>query len=109
MRTRYEIIIYEMKFFQEDFESYPINYNRYYIDNIIKIKIRRYETSLFIFIDGAIIYKPVPGYNSQSRMSASIDIIAVINKLFRSTDPNLDKHSCENALDYLFSIYKVCP
>jgi len=101
IRTRYEIIIYKMEFFQEDLKNYSINYNRYYIDNITKIKIRRYD------IDGIIIYKPVPDCNSQSHTSVSIDITAVINKFFRSIDPNLDKHNCENVLDCLFSIYKI--
>jgi len=109
VRTRYEAAIHEVELLQEDLESYPINYDHYYIDNITKTKIRRYETSLSTSIDGAMIHKPVPGCNSQSHLSASIDIAAVINKLFRSTDPNLDKHSCEDALDCLYSIYKVYP
>jgi hypothetical protein len=109
VRTRYETAHHEVELLQEDLESYPINYNHYYVDNITKTKIRRYKTSLCTSIDRATLYKPVPGCNSQSHTSTSIDITAIINKLFRSTDPNLDKHGCEDPLDCLFSIYKVCP
>jgi hypothetical protein len=109
VKNRYKAALREVERLEEDLKSYPINYNHYYIANVTKTKIKRYEASLSKSIDGATQHKPVPGCNSQSHTFASIDIAAVINKLFRSTDPNMDKHSCEDALDCLFSIYKVCP
>jgi GTPase SAR1 family protein len=109
VNKRYEAALHELELLREDLESYPINYNHYYIDNITKTKMKRYEASLSKSIEGATQHNPVPGCSSQSHTSASIDIAAAINRLFRSTDPNMDKRSCEDALDCLLSIYKVCP
>jgi hypothetical protein len=109
MKKRYKAALYKLELLQENLENYPINYNYYYIDNITKIKIKKYKISLSKFIKEITQYNPVPNCNSQSHISINIDIAAVINKLFRSTDPNIDKHSCEDALNYLFSIYKIYP
>jgi hypothetical protein len=108
VKRRYEAALHELELLQEDLESYPINYNHYYIDNITKTKIKRYEASLSRSIERATEHKHLEGCMS-THTSASIDIAAVINRLFRSTDRNMDKHSCEDTLDCLFSIYKVCP
>jgi len=106
VKKRYEAALHELELLQEDLESYPINYNPSYIHNITKTKIKRYEASLSNSIEGATEHKHLEGCMS-THTSASIDIAAVINRLFRSTDHNMDKHSCEDALDCLFSIYKV--
>jgi GTPase SAR1 family protein len=109
VKKRYEAAIHELELLQEDLESFPINYNHYYIDNIAKAKMKRYEASPSKSMEGATQHNPVPGFNPQSHTSGSIDIVAFINRLFRSTNPNMNKHSCEDALDCMFSIYKVCP
>jgi hypothetical protein len=107
VKKRYKAALYELKLLQEDLESYPINYNPFYIDNITKTKIKRYEASLSNSIEGATEHKHLEECMS-THTSVSIDIAAVINRLFQNTDHNIDKHSCEDTLDCLFSIYKVC-
>ncbi|KAI9659667.1 MAG: hypothetical protein M1829_006575 [Trizodia sp. TS-e1964] len=106
VKRRLEDALLELKQINDDLKNYPINYNHYYTDTIKKQKAERYEKSLSKSIEASTIHTRLEGCHS-NHTSASIDVAAAIDKVYLSTDPDMDKHSCEDALDCLFSIYKV--
>lgn len=92
----------------EDIKSYPINYNHYYTDTIKKRRRDRDKEALAECLKEATTDIPLPGCHS-THSSTSIDIDDAINQYCSRADPEMENHSCEEALDCLFSIYKASP
>jgi hypothetical protein len=90
----------------EDIKSYPITYNHYYTDTVKKRRREREQTSLTDCIANATIHVKLPECNS-SRTSAQVDAGRAAREYCEEIDPDMENHSCEEALSSLHSIYKV--
>jgi len=96
----------EMEKIMEDIKSYPITYNHYYTDTIKKRRRERGEKSLAKCIDNATQHFTLPACNS-NHTSAQVDAGKAAREYSDEVDPDMENHSCEEALDCLYSIYKV--
>jgi GTPase SAR1 family protein len=95
----------ELKLIMNDHKSYPINYNHYYTDTITKRRQERQKAELAKQIEAATTQT----YNKTlGEYVCSVDVEKVATGINQRVDPNMDNFSCEEALDCLFSIYKVC-
>ena len=108
LKSRSEAAIQELDRILEDIRNYPINYNHYYTDTIKKRRQARGKSSLAERIKHATIHTRLEGCHS-THTSASIDVDQVVGSSSDRIDPDMEKHTCEEALDCLFSIYKVSP
>ncbi|KAL9126644.1 MAG: hypothetical protein Q9217_004334 [Psora testacea] len=96
----------ELELLMEDIKSYPINYNHYYTDTIKKRRRDRDKEALSECLQQSTTDTPLPGCHS-THSSTKIDVDRAIDQYCSRADPEMEKHSCEEALDCLFSIYKV--
>jgi GTPase SAR1 family protein len=106
LAKRSEASIQELDRIWEDLRDDPINYSHYYIDTIRKQQLERTRVSLENAIEAATTRVKLSGCTS-NHTSANVDIDRAIDEYSRCTDPDMDKFSCEDALDCLLSIYKV--
>jgi GTPase SAR1 family protein len=106
LKTRKDEADRELQSIMEDLQSYPINYNHYYTDTIHKRRQERQKAILAACIERASSSTPVPGcqHNAQ-RMD--IDLDKVVAAYSTRSEADMEKFSCEEALDCLFAIYKV--
>jgi len=105
LAKRIDASIQELDRIWEELQDCPINYNHYYTDTVKKQQIERTKENLEKAIE-ATIYTILPGCQSNHN-SASIDVDHATEEYSRHTDPDMDRLSCEEALDCLFAIYKV--
>lgn len=108
LRNRKDESIRELGQIWDDLRHFPINYNHYYTDTIKKQQMDRNKGNLSKAIKSAISHKPMPGCNSGSHTSASVDVDLAVSKFSEHIDPDMTQISCEQALDCLLAIYKVC-
>ena len=108
LQARYDGAAQELEKILLDTKSYPINYNHYYTDTIRKRRQERQKKSLEKSIESATEHSLLPDCNSD-HTSASIDVEKVMALLSQSSDADMMNVSCEEALDCLYAIYKVCP
>ena len=106
LKTRRDASVRELNLIMEDIKSYPINYNHYYTDMIKQRRKARGKESLAECIEEATKRTVLEDCRS-NHTSASIDVAQVVERYSQRVDPDMEKHSCEEALDCLFSIYKV--
>lgn len=106
LKGRYDGAMQELERIMEDVRSYPINYNHYYTDTINKRRQERQKKSLAKSIKDATTHTESNGLDDQT--SASIDVDKVVQTHSQAIDPNMENVSCEEALDCLYAIYKVC-
>ena len=106
LKSRNEASVDELELIMKDVQSYPINYNHYYTDVIKQRRQARGKKALTECIKGATKHTHVAGCHSD-HTSASIDVDQAVERYSQRIDPDMEKHSCEEALDCLFSIYKV--
>lgn len=106
LKERHDDAIQELGKIMEDVKSYPINYNHYYTDTLAKRRLERQEKSLEKCLEDATSHTRLPGCHSD-HASASIDVKQVIANHSKATDPNMENVTSEEALDSLYSIYKV--
>jgi len=106
LKSRNEASVKELNSIMEDVKSYPINYNHYYTDTIEKRRRARGKKALTECIEEATNHTLLPDCNS-NHTSASINVAQAVERYSKRIDPNMENHSCEEALDCLFSIYKV--
>ncbi|MCJ1391418.1 hypothetical protein MMC18_004282 [Xylographa bjoerkii] len=109
LKSRSEKAVQELKMLIEDIQNYPINYNHYYTDTIKKQRQDRQKEALAKSIADATTEGPVT-YNALSKTHTStttIDTEQVIKQYSQHIDPDMERHSCEEALDCMLAIYKV--
>jgi hypothetical protein len=90
----------------EDKQDFPAVYNHYYTDNVQKSRNKRMEHVLSESIEAATTHEHLPGCNS-NHTSASVDVAVAIDHYHGKVDHDMERYSCEEALDCLLSIYKV--
>jgi len=106
LKLRFDGSAKELEKIMEDIKSYPITYNHYYTDTIKKRRREREERSLANCIENATQHVILPGCSS-NHTSAQVDAGKAAREYSAELDPDIENHSCEEALDCLFSIYKV--
>ena len=103
LRSRKQAALSELGLLMDDLQSYPQNYNHYYTDTIMKRRDDRQRETLMKCVDGASTGTRMEG----NVRTANIGISDFLTSFFQSTEPDMDKFSCEEALDCLFAIYKA--
>ncbi|KAF2136538.1 uncharacterized protein K452DRAFT_353894 [Aplosporella prunicola CBS 121167] len=106
LETKYKAAERELKLIIEDQKSYPINYNHYYTDTMSKYRKEREGKALAQCVKAAIIRRRVADCTSD-HISTTVNIDKAVKEFTRMTDPDMEKRSCEEALDCLVTIYKV--
>ena len=106
LKLRFDSSAREMERIMEDIKSYPITYNHYYTDKIKKRRREREEKSLANCIDNATDHVKLPDCHSD-HTSAQVDSRRAVREYYEELNPDMENHSCEEALDCLHSIYKV--
>ena len=106
LTSRFDGSAREIEKIMEDIKSYPITYNHYYTDTIKKRRREREEKCLANCIDNATQHVLLPGCNS-NHTSAQVDSGRAAREYSDAVDPDMENHTCEEALDCLYSIYKV--
>jgi len=106
LKLRFDGSAREMERITEDIKSYPITYNHYYTETIKKRRREREEKSLASCINNATEHVKLPGCNS-NHTSAQVDHGRAAREYSKEVNPDMEDHSCEEALDCLYSIYKV--
>ena len=102
LKMRFDASAREMERIMEDVRSYPITYNHYYTDTIKKRRSDRKEKPLANRIDNATY----PAYAS-NLTSTPVYPGKASRGYFSEVSRDMEDHSCEEALDCLYSIYKV--
>ena len=106
LRARYESALNELDKIMEDVRSYPINYNHYYTDTIKKRRTERQKRSLAKSIENATSTTQ-HDESDQKHTTTTVNVDQALGAYSQETDPNMEKVSCEEALDCLYAIYKV--
>ena len=106
LTSRFDSSAREIEKIMEDIKSYPITYNHYYTDTIKKRRREREEKCLANCIDNATQHILLPGCSS-NHTSAQVDSGRAVREYSDAVDPDMENHTCEEALDCLYSIYKV--
>ena len=107
LKSRYENALEEVEKIMEDVRSYPINHNHYYTETIAKRRQERQKSSLAKCISDATTHERLEGCHS-THTSASINLDQALDRYSAKIDPDMEIVSCEEALDCLHAIYKVC-
>ena len=106
LTSRFEGSTREIEKIMEDIKSYPITYNHYYTDTIKKRRREREEKYLANCIDNATQHVLLPGYSSK-HTSTQVDSGKAAREYSDAVDPDIEDHTCKEALNCLYSIYKV--
>ena len=85
---------------EEERKSYPVNYNHYYTDTIQKRRQSRQKESLAKKFSGLMPKDDKP-------TNTTVNIETLIKQNWDSATPDMEEYSGEEALDCLYSIYKV--
>ena len=107
LQTRSEESASELQKILIDLKSYPSTYNHYYTDTVKKRRMERGGKSLQKCIEQATHKVPLAGCQGGGHTTALVDAKQAARNFADSIDPDMEKHSCEEALDSLYSIYKV--
>jgi len=108
LKARFEMAATELHSIMQDVKNYPINYNHYYTDLIKKRQQDRQKKSLKESIKDATSHTSIQDSGLEYHDSVSIDVDQVMHDYSERIDPDMGKHSCEQALDCMFAIYKAC-
>ena len=111
LKSRREKAIGELKTLVDEIQKYPINYNHYYTDTIQKQRQDRFRETLTKSIQDATTQN-MTVYSAPTKTyleKTTIDAEQVVKQYFQYIDPDMDKYSCEEALDCMLAIYKVRP
>jgi len=98
----------ELARIMEDIKGYPINYNHYYTDTVKSRRQNRQRAALAETVKQASKTTMLPGHSIGDPVpTTTVDIEQVMKSWTDNTDRNMEKFSCEEALDCLLAIYKV--
>ncbi|CZS99270.1 related to Mx2 protein (GTPase protein) [Rhynchosporium agropyri] len=104
LKARNRKAIDELEKVINDLRNYPINYNHYYTDTITKRRLDRQKAAF----EKSIKEASADGHDFSTRKAVTnIDMPRAMNIYSKRIDPDMNKFSCEEALDSLFAIYKV--
>jgi hypothetical protein len=95
----------ELTKIMEDITGYPINYNHYYTDMIKNRRQTRQRVALSESLKEATT--TTVRADDDSHVTTNVDVEKVVKSLAHDTDQDMEKFSCDEALDCLLAIYKV--
>lgn len=99
----------ELRILIEDLKGFPINYNHYYTDNLHRTGEDKLRTRLNA-INPALLEHRSSMNCSRGAHYDKFDlelVIGTLSKATRESSVDMEKFSCEEALDCLHAIYKV--
>lgn len=109
LKARRQSALDELEELIQDRKDFPINYNHYYTDTVHKKRQDRIKTQIEQHI-------PENFHSSTQRCSAgdhypwvdvNRELARAVHRWADTVTPNMEKFSCEEALDCLLAIYKV--
>lgn len=100
LKIREQAALEERGKLEEERKSYPVNYNHYYTDTIKKRRQRRQKNLFAQKFSGLAPEGSEPA-------NTGINIEAFIEQNWDRAGPDMEQYSGEEALDCLYSIYKV--
>lgn len=106
LQRRRERAMVELDMILKDKRGFPAVSNHYYTDNVQKARMQRMQGPVKESIKAATHHKHLPGCNS-NHTSASVDFAVAIDHFHSQVDRDMERYSCEEALDCLLSMYKV--
>lgn len=106
LKERNEGSVQELEKIIEDIKSYPINYNHYYTDTIKARRQAREKASLAKCMADATTESSTEEDGSTHK-TTNVDVAQVLANYTDRSEPNMEISSAEEALDCVFSIYKV--
>lgn len=101
LKIRFQSAARELKLLVEDLSQHPINYNHYFTDTINKRREDRQKEAMKEALEEATTRYSDHTYDRT-------DPSALYSSYNKSIKRDMDGFSCEEALDSLFAIYKVC-
>lgn len=107
LKKRREAAFDELQKLVRDNKDFPINYNHYYTDNLQKRRQDRLKALMQKWLPCR------PDGDAPDRCSRGdhywkpVTVDAVIDAMHLKTTQDMERFSCEEALDCLLSIYKV--
>ena len=101
--SRKESALAELAMIVKELKLHPINYNHYYIQTVGKSRQER-QTAI---LTKCLQESTITNVDENGGKSTAIDFKKVVAKFSENINPNMDDHSCEEALDCLLAIYKV--
>lgn len=111
LKTRKQAALGELMKLIKDKNNVPINYNHYYTDTIHKKRVERIETQKEK--SKADDVSPMGGGSSGCEDSSEPDTedepASVASESSDEATRDMEAFSCEESLDCLKAIYKVCP
>lgn len=107
LKLRKQAAVKELALLMRDHRGYPINYNHYYTDTINRRRRERQKAALTQSLRDATTSDQVQLANRTFQSVDKVDVAKAVASYSQSIDPNMDKFSCEEAIDCLFAIYKV--
>lgn len=99
LKIREQAALDERGKLEEERKSYPVNYNHYYTDTIKKRRQSRQKNSF------AQKFSGLTAEDSESNKRTNLE--AFIKENWNRAGPDMEQYSGEEALDCLYSIYKV--
>ncbi|MCJ1472546.1 hypothetical protein MMC13_001195 [Lambiella insularis] len=112
LAERRKAALLELNLLVKDLKNYPINYNHYYTDTITKQRRERDKKALTKCIEDGTTTQLIWNSDAKKQLSSTtVDAKKIATQYSQHIDPNMKKHSCVEALDCMFAIYKVpaCP
>ncbi|KAI9850445.1 MAG: hypothetical protein M1838_005657 [Thelocarpon superellum] len=97
----------ELGLIMEDLKSYPINHNHYYTDTIKRMRHTREKQVLTACLERMTTRTPGKDGQTPEKKPKKVDVEKVVESYSAQIDPDMVKHSCEEALDCVLAIYKV--
>ena len=102
LRARKMAAIKELEKLAEDLHMDPINYNHYYVDAVQKRRHERFANSFKLSVQ-KLIKLSHGGYVEPKALEVAPETAA------DGIEKDMERYSCEEVLDCLNAIYKVCP
>jgi GTPase SAR1 family protein len=106
LKARREKAQQELRYVVEDNQEFPAVYNHYYTDTVQKSRNDRKEDALTESVKDAVSHHINPGCRSDHN-SAQVDVVVAVRNYADKVQRDMERHSCEEALDYLLAMYKV--
>lgn len=113
LRQHRQAALEELDKLLQDRKDFPINYNHYYTDTIHKKRQERFQSQLEKHMDvgGQIgmgqAFEVPDGKVYHDSVHFPTVISETVSNWSKSVTPDMEKFSCEEALDSLLAIYKV--
>lgn len=102
LKKRHQAALEELDKLLQDRKDFPINYNHYYTDTVHKKRQERIQHQIDTHVDQTCS-------SDMDLKDRAHDLVKrSVSSWSQSVTPDMEDFSCEEALDCLLAIYKVC-